>query len=85
MALSIRSPSVERKARELAHRTGRTMTQVIEEALDTQRKDQDEAQVRLHERLSALASHCASLPDHDTRSAEEILGYDGIGVFGHGD
>ncbi|MEI6385153.1 MAG: type II toxin-antitoxin system VapB family antitoxin [Spirochaetota bacterium] len=68
VALSIRSPSVEKKARELAIQTGRTMTQVIAEALDSTRKGQDEAQQRLHERLSALAEHCASLPDLDTRS-----------------
>jgi antitoxin VapB len=30
--------------------------------------------------LDAIARHCASLPVHDTRSAEAIIGYDERGV-----
>ena len=34
----------------------------------------------LAERLLAIARHCASLPDIDTRSPDEILGYDEHGL-----
>ena len=34
MGIFIKNPEVERKARELAHRQGRTLTAAIEEALD---------------------------------------------------
>ena len=34
----------------------------------------------LAERLDEIALHCASLPDYDTRSADEIIGYDEYGV-----
>lgn len=35
----------------------------------------------LFETLMAIGRRCGALPDLDTRSAEEILGYDGIGAF----
>jgi antitoxin VapB len=34
MGIFIKNPAVERKARELAHRTGRSLTAAVEEALD---------------------------------------------------
>ena len=84
MALCIRSPGVERKARELSRESGQTMTDVIEAALDAKREAQDEARAQLRSRLTAVGAHCAALPDLDTRRAEEILGYDESGAFEHG-
>jgi len=33
------------------------------------------------ERLMEISRRCSALPDLDTRSANEILGYDEIGAF----
>jgi hypothetical protein len=34
----------------------------------------------LAQQLKALGRDCAALPDFDTRSADEIIGYDDLGV-----
>jgi antitoxin VapB len=36
---------------------------------------------RLAIALDELAQECAALPDHNTRSADEILGYDETGIW----
>ena len=81
MALSIRNPKVEKLARDLSARSGLGMTEAIGEALEA-RLDYltDDAQRRLA-RLGEIASACAAAPDLDTRSADEILGYDSAGSF----
>jgi hypothetical protein len=35
----------------------------------------------LAERLAELGRQCAALPDYDTRSPEEIVGYDEFGMW----
>ena len=82
MALHIRDQEAERLARELAKRTGGTMTSVIAEALREslareKRKTGDiEAMV---EEAMAIGRHCASLPVLDNRTLEEML-YDEHGL-----
>lgn len=39
MGIFIKNPEVERKARELAQRTGKTLTAIVEEGLDRQLAD----------------------------------------------
>ncbi len=34
----------------------------------------------LYERLMEISKHCASLPDLDTRTPDEIIGYNEFGV-----
>jgi len=75
MPLSIRSPAVEYQARELARRTGTTMTEAIGNALTERLEDLDARASGLREELLAIARECAAAPDLDARSAEEILGY----------
>jgi antitoxin VapB len=62
MAVSIKNPETERLARDLASRTGVSITEAITVA------------------LLAIGRRCAALPDLDLRTAEEILGYDEIGL-----
>jgi antitoxin VapB len=82
MALSIKDPEAERLARDLARRTGETMTGAVVSALRErlarqERKTQDvEALV---EEAMAIGRHCASLPVRDSRSGDEIL-YDEHGL-----
>ena len=82
MAIRIRNPETERLARELARRTGASITEAITTALREQlaREDGKRAGPRLGDELPAIGRRCAALPDLDRRSAEEILGYDEIGL-----
>ncbi len=82
MALHIKDPEAERLARELARRTGDTMTGVIVDALREsfareQRKARDAEDV--FRDIMEIAEHCASLPVHDNRTLEEML-YDEHGL-----
>jgi len=81
MAISIRNKDTERLAREVARETGESITQAILHSLE-------ERLLRLTDRRHArdlgaeirkIGERCAALPDLDTRSAEEILGYDAHG------
>lgn len=82
MAMSIRNPLAERLAREVAARTGETLTNAVIHALEEKlarisrtRPPEDETA-----EILAIARRCAALPDIDTRSPDEILGYDDDGV-----
>lgn len=84
MALSIRSRKVENLARLLADRTGATMTDAIAEALQARLEGMGALPDQVLARLQAIASSCAALPDLDTRSVDEILGYNAEGFFNDG-
>jgi antitoxin VapB len=82
MAMSLRNPKAEKLAREVAARTGETMTDAVIHALEERLarlacKDGNANEVQ---EILAIARRCAALPDLDTRSADEILGYDEDGV-----
>lgn len=80
MPLSIRNPNVEALARKLSDRTGYSMTETIEKALEVM-DDSCVAESRArYARLSAISTRCASLPDIDVRSIDDILGYTAEGV-----
>jgi len=83
MVLSIKDAEADRLARELAKRTGATITEAVVKALKEQiareeRKADDE---HLVEDVLEIARHFSSLPVLDPRSAEEIVGYDENGLF----
>ena len=82
MALSIKDPEADRLARELAARTGETLTQAVVVALRERlaRETGRTRSIPLREELAAIRQRCAVLPVLDTRSADEILGYDGRGL-----
>ena len=82
--LSIRNAEVEELARRLSRERGNSMTEVILDALKAQDRKHADRSHRLRMKLGEIASACASLPDLDTRSPEEILGYDENGIFGDG-
>ena len=84
MALNIKSDDAHRMARELADSRGTTLTEAVttalEAALETIVED-SEPDVLLAE-VAEIQGFVADLPDCDTRSAEEILGYDDAGLPG---
>ncbi len=78
MALKIRNPKVEKLAREIAEKTGETLTQAVIHALE-ERLERIKGKRRtmdLYEEIMRISRRCSSLPHLDTRSPEEILGYD---------
>ncbi len=82
MALSLKNPKTEELARKLARRTGESITEAVTTALQErlgrlERPEQGQLERR---RVEILLKELWSLPDLDTRSAEEILGYDEMGV-----
>ena len=82
MALNIKHPEADRLARALAARTGETITGALIQALrDRLRRTEGRRNPRsLVDELREISDRCAALPILDTRSEDEILGYDEIGV-----
>ena len=82
MALSIKNPHTEELARELARRTGESITEAValavEERLRRLRWAPEQELARRE--VEALLSELDALPELDARSPEEILGYDEEGL-----
>jgi antitoxin VapB len=84
VALSLKDKETDRLARELAALTGETLTDTIRKALSERlerewlRRGQP---VDLAARFREIGEHCAGLPDHDTHSSDEIIGYDENGLW----
>lgn len=82
MALSIRNPEADRLARELAARTGETLTEAVIAALKERlaRHQGRMAPRRLTDELREIRKRCAALPVLDDRPSDDILGYDDKGA-----
>jgi len=83
MALNIRNRETEELAAELARVTGETKTEAVTRALRDRlsRLRRERRKKRsLADELDEIALHCAALPVHDARPADEILGYDEHGL-----
>jgi antitoxin VapB len=85
MALSLKDPETDRLAREVARLTGESLTEAVRtalaERLERERLRRGKPRKRIAERLNELALECAALPDYDTRSPDEIIGYDENGMW----
>jgi len=82
MAINIKNPEAEQLVREVTQATGETMTQAIINAL---KERLERLKGRRHSLLAAqkvklILDRFDQLPDLDTRSADEILGYDEHGL-----
>jgi antitoxin VapB len=82
MALSVKDPEADRLAREVAARTGETLTTAVIVALRERlaRLRGRPRRRRLRDELRDIAQRCARLPTLDDRSADEILDYDQRGL-----
>lgn len=84
MALNIKNAEADRLAHELADVTGETLTEAVKvalrERLSALRRRRDARQVRAA--VAEIQAFVASLPDRDSRPADEILGYDEFGLPG---
>ena len=82
MVLKIRNAETERLAETVARLTGETKTRGVTVALRDrlERLRRDRSGRSLAQELKEIAEHCSSLPVLDSRDADEILGYDEIGL-----
>ena len=83
MPLSIKSPEADRLARELAATTGETITEAVivamREKLAREERKRNNLDALLEE-VRAISHHCASLPVLDSRTEDEIMGWDENGL-----
>jgi antitoxin VapB len=82
MALSIKDPETERLARALAERTGETLTIATRRALEERlrRVGSEARKAALLEDLAASRRRWRALSVLDSRSADDIIGYDDNGL-----
>jgi len=82
MALSIRNSETERLARQVARETGESLTEAIQTSLKErlQRLRQRSQRRIMTEKLEDILRRVDTLPTLDTRSEDEILGYDDHGI-----
>ena len=81
MALNIKHPEADRLARELAARTGETITQAVLNALrERLKREGAKSPLSLKDEIMEISRRCAALSDLDRRSADEIIGYDEHGL-----
>jgi antitoxin VapB len=83
VALPINSEEVDRLAHEIAAYTGESVPDAIRNAL-RERLDRQKARGKrassLRPQLQEIRKRCAALPRLDQRTADEILGYDSVGL-----
>jgi antitoxin VapB len=82
MALSIKDPETEKLARDLAARTGETITIATRRALEDRLKriGSQGKKAALLDDMEAMRRRLSALPVLDHRSPDEIIGYDDNGV-----
>lgn len=83
MAISLKDPETDALARQVATLTGESLTEAIRTALrDRLRNEQLRRGQRPwnQDRIDTLVERMNALPVLDTRSEDEILGYDGNGI-----
>jgi antitoxin VapB len=81
MALSIKHPEADRLARELATRTGESITEAIIVALKERlQREQRRYRPKLEDAIMAISKRSAALPRRTGRTPDEIIGYDERGL-----
>ena len=92
MALNIKDRETEEVVRQLAKRTGRSITETVKQAAaaELRRLDTDHAervarmtpeQLARLRKIQEIIQRAKALPVYDNRSADEILGYDERGIW----
>jgi antitoxin VapB len=82
MAISIKSVETERLAREVAAKTGESLTAAIQKALEErlERLRQQRRSQIVTSQLEDILRRVDQLPILDSRAPDEILGYDQHGL-----
>lgn len=82
MPLSIKNPIAERLARQVANETGESLTEAIEKSLSERlaRLKSGRSNPVLASQIEDLLRRVDAMPTLDSRSPDEILGYDEHGL-----
>ena len=81
MAFSIKSPEADRLARELARATGESLTDAVLNALKERlERVNRRPSRRMAQEIAHIVNRVSSLPTLDERPADEIIGYDELGL-----
>lgn len=82
MNMTINNDEAERLAKQLAELTGEPLATVVTEALRErlEREQRKREREGIAEALMEIGRRYSALPDKDTRTANEILGYDENGL-----
>lgn len=81
MALNIKSPEAEHVVRELARRTGLSITEAVHQAALEKLQAIDAGREARKAAMRAIIERARAIPDRDPRTDDEILGYDDRGMF----
>jgi antitoxin VapB len=81
MALNIKSAETERIVRNLAKRTGLSITEAVHQAAAEKLRRIDEDRERRRQALYEIIERSKALPNLDPRTDDEILGYNDEGTF----
>jgi antitoxin VapB len=82
MALSIKSIETEHLAREVAAKTGESLTGAIQKALEErlERLNNNRRSRALAAQIDDILQRVDAMPDLDARTPDEIIGYDEDGL-----
>ncbi len=82
MILNIKNDEAHRLARQISKLTGETLTEVVIKSLRERLKRQASRakEEDLAEQIMEIGRRCAALPELDSRTTEEIIGYDEHGI-----
>jgi antitoxin VapB len=82
MAISIKSIETEDLAREIAAKTGESLTGAIQKALEErlERLKNNRRSQTLAMQLDDILQRVDEMPDLDSRTPDEIIGYDADGL-----
>jgi antitoxin VapB len=81
--LNIKDPDVHELAMELARQTRQSLTQAVKESLReslARRRSGPAESRRVVERVMRIGRNIAALPELDSRTPDEILGYNDFGL-----
>lgn len=78
--LNIKDAEAHAMAAKLARIEGKSLTDVVKDALREKLDRQRDQRHGLADRLMEIGAECAKLPVIDPRSPDEIIGYDELGV-----
>jgi antitoxin VapB len=82
LPLNIKDSATEQSVRELAALTGESVTAAVRRAAEERlhRVRRARAEGSLATELLEIGRRCSALPDLDTRTADEIIGYNAHGL-----